>query len=137
MVLSSLIQSSSSNRFSCFYKFSVLLHSVASPIAKLVCIEYIGTMEKSTMPTAPDAGYIPPRPRSNIIDETNTSQDGVFTSDTTAYAKEQPIRMVRQTTQTEETTDLRGGRRDRGACECCMYCCGIVVLIKCLDSLCG
>lgn len=89
------------------------------------------------MPTAPDAGYIPPRPRSNIADEANTSQGGSVPSDATAYAKEQPICMVRQTTPMEEMTDLRGGRRDRGACECCLYCCGIVVLIKCLDSFCS
>lgn len=88
------------------------------------------------MPTAPAVGYIPQRPGSTTADEAGASQQNKVVSDTASYAKEQPIRMAQQP-QDDQISNLRGGQRGGGTGECCLYCCGIVVLIKCLDSFCG
>lgn len=95
-------------------------------------------MEKSPAlpltPTSPPAGYAP-QSCATPDDALAAAATPYVDAGKMAYAQQQPIRMVRQPSeeQKEEPVDLRGGRTG----ECCLYCCGIVVLIKCLDSICG
>ncbi|KAF3763688.1 hypothetical protein M406DRAFT_323257 [Cryphonectria parasitica EP155] len=96
-------------------------------------------MDKLTTLTPPAPGYIPQRPLS-VTPEDEAPQPHDPSSDHTkaaavSYRPQEPIRMHQPSG--DGSPDLRGGRRDHGCCECCLYCCGIVVLIKCLDSFCG